>query len=216
VTFVDGKVFTTQPLDQHCTDVDTGDTNPYEFSSLQPCLQALTDFTVPIDTTKLSEGVHSFAVQIEDAGGNKVTVAGPKSIRVENLNGIHASRRARISMWFVKNHKRQASTVRGQRVVVRGLLRDRKGRGISGAIVDVYHYIGKHRLSKTGLKSRRGGRLTLILPKNVFGDKHGNRTLLFVYRVKRPGPATSKQHLLLTIRYPDGKPVYRPLFKKKT
>jgi hypothetical protein len=118
-------------------------------------------------------------------------------------------------MWFVKNHKRQASTVRGQRVVVRGLLRDRKGRGISGAIVDVYHYVGRHRLSKTGLKSRRGGRLTLILPKNVFGDKHGNRTLLFVYRVKRPGPATSKQHLLLTIRYPDGRPVYRPLFKKK-
>jgi hypothetical protein len=214
-TLVDDKVVATQPLDQHCTDVNTGDTNPYEFSSLQPCLQTLTDFTVPIDTTKLSEGVHTFAVQIEDAAGNKVSVAGPKAIRVENLNGVHASRRARISMWFVSNHKRQASTLRGQRVVIRGVLRNRKGRGISGAIVDVYHYVSGHRLSKTGLKSRRGGRLTLILPKNVFGDKHGLRTLLFVYRVKRPGPATSKQHLLLTIRYPDGKPVYRPLFKKK-
>jgi hypothetical protein len=214
-TLVDDKVVSTQPLDQHCTDVNTGDTNPYEFSSLQPCLQTLTDFTVPIDTTKLSEGVHTFAVQIEDAAGNKVTVAGPKAIRVENLNGVHASRRARISMWFVSNHKRRASTLRGQRVVIRGVLRNRKGRGISGAIVDVYHYVSGHRLSKTGLKSRRGGRLTVILPKNVFGDRHGLRTLLFVYRVRRPGPATSKQHLLLTIRYPDGKPVYRPLFKRK-
>jgi hypothetical protein len=75
----------------------------------------------------------------------------------------------------------------------------------------VYHYVGKHRLSKTGLKTRRGGRMTLILPKNVVGDKNGLRKLLFVYRVQRPGAATSKQRLLLTVRYPSGKPLYRPV-----
>jgi hypothetical protein len=210
-TLVDDKVVATQPLDQHCTDVDTGNTNPYEFSSLQPCQTTLTDFTVPIDTTKLSEGVHTFAVQIEDAAGNKVTAAGPKAIRVENLNGIGADQHGTLKVWFVKTHKSSASSVRGERVVIRGQLLNRRKHGIRGAIVDVYHYVGGHRLSKTGLKTRRGGRVTLILPKNVFGDEHGLRTLLFVYRVKRPGPATTKQHLRLTIRYPSGKPLYRPL-----
>jgi hypothetical protein len=210
-TLVDDKVVSTQPLDQKCADVDRSDTNPYEFSSLQPCVTTLTDFTMPIDTTKLDEGIHTFAVQIEDAAGNKVTVAGPKGVRVENLNGINADQHGTLKVWFVKTHTAIASSIRGERVVIRGTLLNRHHKGINGAIVDVYHYVGKHRLSKTGLKTRRGGRMTLILPKNVFGDKNGLRKLLFVYRVKRPGPATSKQRLGLTIRYPSGKPLYRPV-----
>jgi hypothetical protein len=106
-------------------------------------------------------------------------------------------RNATLKMWFVKarNHGRRYKSKLGQRVVTRGVLLGRDGRGIQGARVDVYHIRkGKPRLLKTGLKSRSGGKLTLILPLNV-----DTRRIEFAYRALRPGPITSRQRLSLVV-----------------
>jgi hypothetical protein len=101
-------------------------------------------------------------------------------------------------MWFVKarRHGRRYTSKLGMRVVTRGVLRGRDGRGIQGARIDVYHMRKGKRgtLLKTGLKSREGGQLTLILPLNV-----DTRTIEFAYRALRPGPITSRQRLHLTV-----------------
>jgi hypothetical protein len=100
-------------------------------------------------------------------------------------------------MWFVKapNRGRRYTSRYGTRVVTRGFLRTRTGHGIQGARIDVYHIRnGKRRLLKTGLKSRAGGALTLILPINV-----DTRTIEFDYRALRPGPITSSQKLTLRV-----------------
>lgn len=102
-------------------------------------------------------------------------------------------------MRFVKarsGNRRRYTSRFGNRVVTRGVLRTRSGRGIVGARIDVYHIRrdGKRRLVKTGLKSRRGGKLTLILPIDL-----DTRTIEFAYRALRPGPITSRQRLRLTV-----------------
>ena len=94
-----------------------------------------------------------------------------------------------------RNHGRRYTSRFGTRVVTRGVLRGRDGNGIQGARVDVYHIRkGKRRLLKTGLKSRSGGQLTLILPLNV-----DTRRIEVAYRALRPGPITSRQRLSLTV-----------------
>jgi hypothetical protein len=90
---------------------------------------------------------------------------------------------------------------------VRGLLRDRKGHGIQGARIDVYHLLenGKRkRIGKTGLKSRERGKFTLILPLNV-----DTRRIEFAYRALRPGKVTSSKILHLTVMR-GGVPFARP------
>ena len=110
-------------------------------------------------------------------------------------------------MFFAANREREYTTRIGRRVVTRGFLRDSKGRGIRGAEVEVYHYVaGRPRLLKTGLRSRRAGRLTLILPLNLFGDARGRRRIAFYYRASVPGSITSRANLYLTILNRRGGP----------
>ena len=110
-------------------------------------------------------------------------------------------------MFFAANRENEYTTRIGRRVVTRGFLRDNRGRGIRGAEVEVYHYVaGRPRLLKTGLKSRRAGRLTLILPLNLFGDSRGRRRIAFYYRASVPGRVTSRANLYLTIRSRSGGP----------
>jgi hypothetical protein len=91
--------------------------------------------------------------------------------------------------------------------VTRGWLRDRRGRGIRGGEIEVYHFVRGHRLLlKTGMLSRKRGRLTLILPLNLFGDARGRRRIAFYYRASLPGPVTSRANLFLTIRNRRGGP----------
>lgn len=89
--------------------------------------------------------------------------------------------------------------------MTRGLLRDRKGRAIQGARIDVYHIRrdGRRRLTKTGLKSRVRGKLTLILPLGF-----DTRTIEYAYRAVRPGPITSRVRLRLRVLR-NGKLYYR-------
>jgi len=69
---------------------------------------------------------------------------------------------------------------------------------------------GHRRLLKTGLRSRKAGRLTLILPLNLFGDARGRRRIMFYYRASLPGPVTSRANLFLTIRNRRGGPQIKP------
>jgi hypothetical protein len=213
VTTIDGKLFEAKPLALGtCTDLDPTNANPYEFAGAVPCPLSQVGLTTTIDTTKLTDGVHTIAVTVEDAAGNStpVVAAGSRfTVRNGRANGSPAGRTAhgRLKMWFASNHKTQRASRYGTRVVVRGHLRDRRGRGIRGAEVEVFHYVAGHRrLLKTGLRSRRYGRLTLILPMNLFGDARGKRRIAFYYRATRPGPVTSRANLYLTIRNRHGGP----------
>jgi hypothetical protein len=213
VTTIDDKLFEIQPAAfGTCTDIDPSNSNPYEFPARVPCPYSQAGLSVAIDTTKLSEGRHSIGVNLEDAAGNvaAVVAAGTRfTVRNARPNGSPAgrTRRGRVRMFFAENRETAFSSVVGQRVVTRGFLRDNRGRGIRGAEVEVYHYVaGKRRLLKTGLRSRRNGRLTLILPLNLFGDARGRRRIAFYYRASVPGPVTSRANLFLTIRNRAGGP----------
>jgi len=207
---VDGQTTTAIPLAAApCADVYPTDTDPYQFNVPVPCPSAVAGALAAVDVKSLPAGPHGVEIAVEDAAGNQTTVFGPvefpklnaasgpaanggsgKVTQAEALNG-------RLRMWFVKarNRGRRYTSTYGTRVVTRGFLRTRRGRGIQGARIDVYHIRnGKRRLLKTGLKSRAGGALTLILPINV-----DTRTIEFDYRALRPGAVTSSQKLTLGV-----------------
>jgi hypothetical protein len=79
-------------------------------------------------------------------------------------------------MFFDKNKSkanRVFNSTFGQRVVTRGRLISCSGKNIIGGRVDVYHLIRGHkkRIRKTGIRSRPGGLVTLILPLNLTSRK---------------------------------------------
>jgi hypothetical protein len=215
ITVIDGKETENKGLDQGagtCQDILPGNTEPHEYTGKVPCPTAIKNIAAVIDTTKLSDARHNVQLWLEDAAGNRTPVFDPKGIDIEVFNavpnGIGADRQARLSMWFVRNRKQRLTGRAGTRYVTRGRIVDRRGRGIRAARVTVYHYVrGKPRLLKTGLRSRRQGRLTLILPMNLYGDSQGWRRLRFDYRAFRPGPVTSRQTLRLRIVDKNGRPV---------
>jgi hypothetical protein len=213
VTAVDNRVIAVTPAALGtCTDINPSNSNPYEFASAVPCPLSQVALTSSLDTTKLTDGVHTVSIAVEDAAGNSSPVIAPNTrftVRNGVPNGSPAGRttQGRLKMWFAANKATHKTSIYGQRVVVRGYLRDRRGRGIRGAQVEVYHYVaGRPRLLKTGLRSRKYGRLTLILPMNLFGNSRGQRRLAFYYRATRPGPITSRQSLYLTILNRHGGP----------
>ncbi|MGH2919134.1 MAG: hypothetical protein ACRDLS_11140 [Solirubrobacteraceae bacterium] len=215
LTKVDGEILKASPLAAApCADVAPGDNNHYQFDVPVPCPGAVKDKLATVDVKDLPPGPHGVEIAVEDAAGNQKAVYGP--VEFPRFNGPSGSSvtddvksvlNARLRMWFVKapKHGRRYTSQYGTRVVTRGTLRTRTGKGIQGARIDVYHIRrdGKRRLLKTGLKSRRFGRLTLILPNNV-----DTRTILFAYRALRPGPITSRARLRLTV-IRDGKIFYR-------
>jgi hypothetical protein len=213
VTAVDNKVIAVTPAALGtCTDINPSNSDPYEFAGAVPCPLSQVALTSSIDTTKLTDGVHTISIAVEDAAGNSTPVIAPNTrftVRNGVPNGSPAGRttQGRLKMWFDANKKIRKTSIYGQRVVVRGYLRDRRGRGIRGAEIEVYHDVaGRPRLLKTGLRSRKYGRLTLILPMNLFGDSRGQRRLAFYYRAVRPGGVTSRKNLYLTILNHRGGP----------
>ena len=205
---VDGKVSSVVPLaPAPCADIFPSDTDPYQFNVPVPCPAAVAGAVVAVDVKSLPAGPHGVEVAIEDAAGNQKTVFGPiefpkLNAAVDNNTGSGGVTQkqvinARLRMWFVKapNRGRSFTSRYGTRVVTRGVLRTRNGKGIQGARIDVYHIRnGKRKLLKTGLKSRAGGKLTLILPINV-----DTRTIEYDFRALRPGPITSSQKLKLKV-----------------
>jgi hypothetical protein len=112
------------------------------------------------------------------------------------LNGQNGSTCAHRTMYFDRNRRQTFSTRFGTRVVTRGRLVNCKGKSIIGAKIDVVHIVdGKRHLLKTGMKSRGGGRLTLILPLNLT-----TRSVEFDYRAHLTSRrVTSRRTLRLTV-----------------
>jgi hypothetical protein len=112
-------------------------------------------------------------------------------------NGVRGGTCGKLKMWFVQNHKSALTSRFGTRKVVRGRLVNCQGKSIVRARIDVIHVVkGKKHLVKTGLRSREGGKLTLILPRNI-----KTRDLLFQYRGNLLSNAvTSRSTLHITVR----------------
>jgi hypothetical protein len=188
-----------------CTDVDTRDADPFQFTVPVPCPLTVAGARGTVDVRALPPGPHVVELAVQDAAGNETSAFGPIEFPRANVATTGSSspadiariRKARLRMWFVKarKHGTRYRSRYGTRVVTRGVLRTRDGKGVQGARIDVYHVRnGKRRLLKTGLKSRAGGKLTLILPNNV-----DTRTIEYAYRALRPGPVTSRQRMRLTV-----------------
>src|SRR6185312_12612785 len=84
-------------------------------------------------------------------------------------NGVRGSTCGKLTMYFTANHKRSLTSRLGRRQVVRGRIVNCAGHSIVRARIDVIHVLknGKRKLVKTGLRSRDGGKLTLILPLHL-------------------------------------------------
>lgn len=224
VVRVDGKVVASDPVGGPCTDRDTTNADPYEFTQPAPCPATATR-KVDFDVLKLPPAEHAVEVDVEDAAGNPTTVYGPVVLPKRNgdiagdpapgsgsagsppgVDGQAAKPAsgldARLKAWFVPNHSKAYTNRYGRRVVVRGTLRTKKGKAVGAARLDVYHEVGGklRRLGKTGLKTRPDGRLTLILPLNL-----DSRRIVLAYRAFRPGKITSRQTLRLTVRDGQGR-----------
>jgi hypothetical protein len=203
---IDGKVAQIVPLaPPPCADVNPNDGDPFQFSVPVPCPLSVTGAEAVVEAAKLGGGPHGVEIAVQDAAGNEQPVLGPVEFPKANVPVGASStpaqlsniRHASLKMWFVKarRHGRSFTARYGTRVVVRGVLRGADGHGIQGARIDVYHIRNGHRrLQKTGLKSRAGGKVTLILPLDV-----DTRRIEFAYRALRPGPVTSRQRLRLTV-----------------
>jgi hypothetical protein len=223
VVRVDGKVVAADPIGGACGDVDASDDDPYEFAAPSPCPATATR-GVDYDVLKLPLAEHAVEVDVEDAAGNATAVYGPVVLPKANgtvpgagagggtggpQTGVSGQgsapatgKDARLRAWFVKNRKRSYTSRYGTRVVVRGILRTKAGKAVSGARLDVYHEVGGklRRLGKTGLKTRPDGRVTLILPIDL-----DTRRIVLAYRAFRPGPITSQTTLRLTVRDRHGR-----------
>jgi hypothetical protein len=123
-------------------------------------------------------------------------------------NGVRGGTCARLRMYFVRNHKTAYASRLGKRSVVRGRIVNCEGKAIVRARIDVVHVInGKRKLVKTGLRSRSGGNLTLILPSNV-----KTRDVRFEYRGNLLSTkVTSRSTLHLTVHNRKGRVVRQPL-----
>ena len=136
-----------------------------------------------------------------------VTVVGSgENGRIGSSSGARATC-GRISMRFVRGRRnvgRSMTSRFGTRTVTRGRLVTcgAKPRSIVGARVDVVHILPDgRRLRKTGLRSRAGGKLTLILPIDL-----RTRRIEYGYRPDlRSTRVTSRVTLRLTVRNSKGK-----------
>jgi hypothetical protein len=118
-------------------------------------------------------------------------------------NGVRGSTCGKLTMYFTANHKRSLTSRLGRRQVVRGRIVNCAGHSIVRARIDVIHVLknGKRKLVKTGLRSRDGGKLTLILPLNL-----KSRDLRFEYRGNLLSTkVTSRSTLHIKVRNRKGK-----------
>jgi hypothetical protein len=149
-----------------------------------------------------------------DANGNPISSSGNSTTGVTggdhngNIGSSNgpAATCGHVTMYFDRNKKHTLSSIFGQRNVTRGRIVScgTHPKSIVGAKIDVIHIInGKRHLVKTGLKSRPGGKLTLILPLNLT-----TRNIEFDYRGRLDSTkVTSKVTLSLTVHKRNGQKV---------
>lgn len=137
------------------------------------------------------------------ASTNGKGTAGGANSGVLLANGVRGSTCGRLTMYFARNHKRSLANHYGTRAVVRGRIVNCAGHSIVRARIDVIHVLknGRRKLVKTGLRSRDGGKLTLILPMNI-----KTRDLRFEYRGNLlSSKVTSRSTLHVTVRNRKGR-----------
>jgi hypothetical protein len=130
------------------------------------------------------------------------TTGGSSSAPTPLVNGINGGC-GHLTMFFNRNRRTALSTRYGRRQVIRGRIISCAGKPIVRAKVDVYHIVSGRKVTftKTGLRSRPGGLLTLILPLNMT-----TRTLIFEYRPDLNSDRVgSRKTLHLTVRNRFGK-----------
>jgi hypothetical protein len=135
-----------------------------------------------------------------NGGNGSANSAGSHSLLA---NGVRGSTCGKLTMYFTANHKRSLTSRLGRRQVVRGRIVNCAGHSIVRARIDVIHVLknGKRKLVKTGLRSRDGGKLTLILPLNL-----KTRDLRFEYRGNLLSTkVTSRSTLHIKVRNRKGK-----------
>jgi hypothetical protein len=120
-------------------------------------------------------------------------------------NGNNASECAHIRVFFdlesagrPTNHGPTALSSRtGIRHVIRGVVRNCKGQPITRAKLELVNIIhGKRHLVKTGLRTRAGGKFTMITPNN-----YTSRTLEFQYRAfVQDTRIAARAHLQIKVR----------------
>ncbi|WP_026912539.1 hypothetical protein [Patulibacter minatonensis] len=216
-TLVDGQPFLNEGLgDANCADADPATPDTFQYLTPQPCVPSVAGREVAVDYRKLSPGPHTVQTDVQDAAGNTTTVSAvpfPKA----NVDGTAADyerlRTASFRAWFVKGskHPRSLSVNVGTRTTVRGDVVDKKGKGIAGVRLDVYHVLanGKRTLAKTGLKTRTNGRFTYIVSSRI-----DTRKIQMTYRIVRPGPVSNRRTLALRVTK-KGKTFYLPGNKPK-
>ncbi|HEX6742780.1 MAG TPA: hypothetical protein VF087_01165, partial [Solirubrobacteraceae bacterium] len=135
-----------------------------------------------------------------NSGNASANSAGSHSLLA---NGVRGGTCGKLTMYFAANHKRSLTSRLGKRQVVRGRIVNCAGHSIVRARIDVIHVLknGKRKLVKTGLRSRDGGKLTLILPLNL-----KTRDLRFEYRGNLLSTkVTSRSTLHIKVRNRKGK-----------
>jgi hypothetical protein len=123
------------------------------------------------------------------------------------INGVNGSECAHMRVfWDLQRHggriaSHGPSGLRaryGLRHVIRGVVRNCQGKPIVFGRIDVYNVIhGKRHLMKTGLRTRSGGKLTMITPLN-----YTTRVIEFTYRglINRPQVASRQRLRIRAIR----------------
>jgi hypothetical protein len=193
---IDGRAALTRTIDSwsgRCVD-----TTPSQrvFRYPRPCPTS-TDVVLAVDTAQLpvGDGDHDITLRISDAAGNLATVysarktivapphrIGPGSDPAERgaANGENASDDAKLSVRWTRTKRATLTSPYGRRNVIRGRLTTAAGAGIRNAKVEFVTAIdGRNAapLDKGGARTRRDGRFTLILPRNV-----SSRALILRYR----------------------------------
>jgi hypothetical protein len=147
-------------------------------------------------------------------GGPGDSTASRSGVLGSEVNGVNGGECARMSVFWDVSRRRHGvpasngpKALRGRygvRHVLRGVVRNCNGKGVVFGKIDVYNVVrGKRALIKTGLRTRDGGKFTMITPLN-----YTSRSVEFTYRglINQPKVA-SRQALKITVSGRKGRKV---------
>lgn len=207
VMSVDGRVIQTPVLNDNggrCRDVGQATDGKAAFQYVQPCSSSLTA-DVPLDTTRLTDGVHHLVVSVTDAAGNsapvldrEITVANPpQACGLGAPAGASASAQATLSASWQGTKRDRLITRFGRANTILGRLTGVGGAPIAGATIDLVAtpaYQGAAPLKTAGSQTGPDGRFSVRLPRTV-----SSRTLCLAYRPAGGAPAVTRR-LALSVR----------------
>jgi hypothetical protein len=198
---VDDQVAASQVIDANggaCADVNTGNSDAYEFGSQTPC-KGSAGGTFTFEPSQLPDGAHNLKVQVEDAAGNAATVVNrPVTIVAGRgaLNGANASDAAQLTVRWTRTRRATLRTRSPRRAVLTGRLVNEAGQPIAGARLDLITRTtvpgSRERAAPNGVVTRPSGRFTVRMsPRATSRDvriayrSHANDTAPVAQRTMR-------------------------------